>query len=220
MNKERQNLIIEDYGTEFTFEKSKSNINISFNRVTFIFFVFLIIAVIFSSKAIYLGSLHKYIKPKPIAKSDFRSTILDREGNILAKSVITKNIGIDPNLVIDKKKLLLNLKLIFPNKDYNKIYNNLNGNKFFYFEKKINQKKYDRLMLLGDKSIIPEEKISRIYPQRNLFSHIIGQIDVDNNGISGVEKNFDYELRTSENPIQLTVDIYLQYLIRQELIKS
>ena len=42
MNKERQNLIIEDYGTEFTFEKSKSNINISFNRVTFINARFLI----------------------------------------------------------------------------------------------------------------------------------------------------------------------------------
>ena len=44
-------------------------------------------------------------------------------------------------------------------------------------------------MKLGDKSIIAEKKIIRIYPQKNLFSHIIGQIDSDNNGISGLEKS-------------------------------
>ena len=41
-------------------------------------------------------------------------------------------------------------------------------------------------MMLGDKSIKPQEKI-RIYPQKNLFSHIIGQIDDDNFGISGLK---------------------------------
>ena len=46
-------------------------------------------------------------------------------------------------------------------------------------------------MKLGDKPIKPEEKIRRIYPQKNLFSHIIGQIDDDNFGISGLEKSFD-----------------------------
>ena len=46
-------------------------------------------------------------------------------------------------------------------------------------------------MKLGDKSIKPEEKVLRMYPQKNLFSHIIGQIDDDNNGISGLEKSFN-----------------------------
>ena len=56
-----------------------------------------------------------------------------------------------------------------------------------------------RLMKLGDKSIKPEEKVLRIYPQKNLFSHIIGQIDDDNNGISGLEKSFDEILRNQKN---------------------
>ena len=145
---------------------------------------------------------------------------MDREENILAKSVITINIGINPKLVINKKKLLLNLKLIFPNKNYHEVSKKLNSNKFFYFEKKIDQEKLDQLMLLGDKSIISENKISRIYPHSYLSSHIIGQIDEDNNGISGIEKYFDYELRTSEEPIHLTIDTDLQYLIREELLKS
>ena len=40
-----------------------------------------------------------------------------------------------------------------------------------------------KLMRLGDKSLIPENRITRVYPQKNLFSHIIGQIDNENNGV-------------------------------------
>ena len=53
-----------------------------------------------------------------------------------------------------------------------------------------------------------------------MFSHVIGQIDNDNNGISGIEKTFDYELTTSNEPLKLTLDKDLQYLIKQELSKS
>ena len=74
-------------------------------------------------------------------------------------------------------------------------------------------------MKLGDKSIKPEERVLRIYPQKNLFSHTIGQIDDDNNGISGLEKSFNRILKKSKNPIMLTVDKDLQFLIRKELIK-
>ena len=73
---------------------------------------------------------------------------------------------------------------------------------------------------MGDKSIITEEKISRIYPQESLFSHIIGQIDDGNKGISGIEKFYDYELKKNNQPIRLTVDTDIQYLIREELLKS
>ena len=74
-------------------------------------------------------------------------------------------------------------------------------------------------MRLGDKSIQPEEKLTRIYPEKNLFSHIIGQIDNDNNGVSGLEKSLNKELKSSQNPITLTVDKDIQFLIRKELIK-
>ena len=218
-NKNKSNLVLEEYESEFLFQKPKSNLVISFNRVAFIFFVFLVISLIFSTKAMYLSSIKKIQKDSKIFKSDFRSTIMDNSRNILAKTVITNHIGINPKLVIDKKKLLINLKLIFPNKNYHEIEKKLNNKKFFYFHKKISQDKLEKLLLLGDKSIIPEEKITRIYPQENLFSHIIGQIDDDNNGISGIEKSYDFELRKNNKPLQLTLDTNIQYLIREELIK-
>ena len=216
--KNETNLILEDYETHFYYQKS--NLNISFNRIAFIFFIFLTISIIFSSKALYLGSLKKKENKIEVTKPDYRASLIDRDGNILAKTVITTNVGINPNLVINKDKLLINLKLIFPNKDFKKIEEKLNGKKFFYLQKQISWDKFEELTLLGDKSIISEEKISRIYPHRSLFSHIIGQIDDDNNGISGIEKFYDYELRKNNKPIQLTVDTDIQYLIREELIKS
>ena len=218
MRNQNKKLFAEGDSNDFSFEKNKSNLVISYNRVTFIFFLFFVITIIFTLKVIYLGSLEKNVEKKLVIKSDSRSTILDANGNIIAKSVIIKNVGINPSLVIDKKRLLLNLKLLFPKKNYQKIEKNLNEKKFFYFHKKISQEKYEKLMLLGDKSIIIEQKISRIYPHNNLYSHIIGQTDNDNNGISGLEKSFDYELRTSLEPLKLTLDTELQYLIREELI--
>ena len=51
-----------------------------------------------------------------------------------------------------------------------------------------------------------------------MFSHVLGQIDDNNNGISGIERSYDYELRSSEDQLILTVDTNIQHLIRQELI--
>jgi len=219
---DQKDLLIEEYESHFSYQEKTSNLNISFNRVAFIFFIFLIISIIFSTKAVYLGSLKKKITQNKLIKSEFRSGIVDNNGNIIAKTVITNNVGINPNLVIDKKKLLLNLQLIFPKKsktEFIKIKRKLNENKFFYIAKKIDQDQLDELILLGDKSIITEQKISRIYPHENLFSHIIGQIDDNNNGISGIEKSFNNELKKNYLPLKLTLDTDIQYLIREELKK-
>ncbi len=216
----KKGLILEDYEDEFSYKQSKSGLSISFNRIAFIFFVFLIISIIFSSKAIYLGSLELESKKINLDKTDYRASIVDRSGNILAKTIMMTNVGINPNLVINKKNLILNLKLIFPNKNFDEVIKKLNGDNFFYLQKKITQDKLDKIILLGDKSLIYEEKISRIYPHKNLFSHVIGQIDDNNNGISGIEKKYDYELRKKSQPLQLSMDIYLQHLIREELIKA
>ena len=218
MNKINERKIISDeHNSEFSYNENKSNIKISFERVAFIFFVFFVIALIFSSKVILLSLEDKVFIKKISKKENFRSSIIDKERNILAKTVPIINIGINPNLVIDKEKLLITLKLLFPKKNFQK---KIYGKKFFYVQKKISQEKLEKIILLGDKSFIQEEKIARIYPNGELFSHVLGQIDDNNNGISGLEKTFDYELTTSRNPLMLTLDTDLQYLIREELLKS
>ena len=80
--------------------------------------------------------------------------------------------------------------------------------------------RYHQVKLLGEKSIRIERKITRIYPDKNLFSHVVGQIDDDNNGISGLEKSFDKALKDGRNTLTLTLDKELQFIIRDELINA
>src|SRR5210317_227595 len=221
MNNQSRFVIYEN-DDQFDFDKSDKKINIKFNRIAFIFFVFFVISVIYSIHLIHLGSRgfnSENSDQNKIYNKLKRADIVDRNGNFLAKTVSSIDIGINPVEIIDQKKLLLNLGIIFPNKDYQLIKSKFDNNKFFWFEKKISDANYEKLMLLGDKSIKPEEKLTRVYPQKNLFSHIIGQIDDDNNGISGLEKSFDEVLRNSKKPVKLTVDKDVQFLIRKELIK-
>ena len=220
MDHKKSNIILEEYENKFSYKKSKTNLNIEFNRIAFIFFVFLIISIIFSIQLLHLGSLKQVKKVTPVSNiKNYRADIMDRNGNYLAKTVSSIDIGINPVEIIDKQKLLINLKLLFPKKNYLEIEKKIDQNKFFYFEKKISLENYEKIMLLGDKSIVPEEKLARVYPQKNLFSHIIGQIDDDNQGISGIEKSFDDRLKQKKEPLKLTVDTDVQFLVREQLIK-
>ena len=223
MKQTESKIIIEDYKNNFIYKKNETNLNIQFNRVAFIFFIFFIIYLIYTIHLIHLGTRSSKVDkteniPVVIDKL-YRADILDINGNYLAKTVRSIDIGIKTSDVIDKKKLLLSLKIIFSDKDFSKIEKKLNKKKYFYLEKKISEENYEKIMKLGDKSIKPEEKVLRMYPQKNLFSHIIGQIDDDNNGISGLEKSFNEILRKSKKDIKLTVDKDVQFLIRKELIK-
>ena len=219
MNK-KDRFILYNNNDEFEYRKNTSDIHINFNRVAFIFFVFFIISIVYSIHLTHLGSR----KSEDLDKNQIktlnklkRADIVDRDGNFLAKTVSSIDIGINPVEIIDHKKLLLNLGYIFPNKDYELIKFKFKKNKFFWFEKKISNENYEKIMMLGDKSIKSEEKLTRVYPQKNLFSHIIGQIDDDNNGISGLEKSLDKKLKNNKNKIQLTVDKNIQFLVREEL---
>ncbi len=223
MKKNNLTVISENQKSEFFYEKRKSNLNITFNRVSFIFFIFFIISTIFSIHLIHLGSRNdtKIVKSNLSSSTQklYRADVVDRNGNYLVKTVNSIDIGISTKKIINKEKLILNLKYIFPNKDYDLVEEKMKKKNFFYFEKKISQENYEKIMKLGDKSIQSEDRLVRVYPEKNLFSHIIGQIDDNNNGISGIEKSFDDKLKVSTKPITLSLDKDIQYLIRNELIK-
>ncbi len=222
MNKDKSEIfVLEDYESEFSYKRNKSNLNITFNRIAFIFFVFFMISIIYSIKVFYLSSLNSKIKIEKflLIKKNYRADILDNNGDFIAKAVNTQTAGINPDSIIDEKKLLINLQILFPDEDFENVKERIKKKKYFRFKKDLTQNKIKELRFLGDKSIRFEEQITRFYPHKNLFSHIIGQIDDDNNGVSGIEKFFDYELKTRKEPLQLTLDTNIQFLIREELIK-
>ncbi len=219
MNKNENNIIIINKSdlNFVNFYKNKFKLNL--NRVAFIFIIIFIITILYSTRVIYLSSKTYQNNNYKINKIS-RADITDRYGEYISKTVFTTNVGIDPKLVKDKKKLLLKLQYTYPKKDFTEIKNKLFGKKFFYIEKKITPDNYKKIKLLGEKSIIIEQKITRIYPDKNLFAHVVGQIDEDNNGISGLEKSFDKKLKDGREKLTLTLDKNLQFIIRNELLKA
>jgi Cell division protein FtsI/penicillin-binding protein 2 len=219
MKKNRSNKIsINSSNLELNnFDRNKFKINL--NRIAFVFILIVTIIVLYSTRIIYLSS-KTLEKKKYFSNQISRADIIDRNGNYVSKSVLTTNIGIDPKLVKDKKKLLIKLQYTFPEKDISEIKKSLTKKNFFYIEKNVTPDRFKKIKLLGEKSIRLEPKITRIYPDKNLFSHILGQIDDDNNGISGIEKSFDNKLKNSRKQLVLTLDKKLQFIIRKELLNA
>ena len=225
----KKSFYFQDYKEPEIIHNNNSNIlKISLNRVTFLSFIFFSLILIFSIKIVYLSlatekSFYNNDTTKDFTKK--RRDIVDRNGSILATNVNLYNVGVRSKLLKEKQKknLLIKLGILFPELDLNKIKYRLNNDEFFWLGKRLTPKEKDKLWLIGNKAFIFEPKPSRIYPQKNLFSHILGQTDDINDGISGVEKFFDQNLNNIEKikiPFSLTLDSNLQYLIREELINA
>ena len=227
-NFKKKSFFFDDYSeSEITFSGKNINLlKISSSRVIFLFSIFLILIFIFSVKIIYLSlypDRNFFSKNNNLNITKERRDVVDRNGIILARNINIYSAGVRPKLIKDKKKFLLKIRLIFPELDIKSIENKIKNNKYFYLKKRLTPEEKDKLWLLGNKAFVFEPKPFRIYPQKSLFSHVLGQIDDNNIGISGIEKSFDKNLKNEElldTSLHLTLDSNLQHLIRQELIKA
>ena len=220
----QRSFYFQDYNYNSVEKNKNEKLAVNQDRVYLLFFVFFCLIFIFATKIFFISLKNldskNYVKNYPIFKP-LRNDILDRNGDPIARNVAVYHAAIKPNLIKDKKKFIIKLKLLYPELNFQFVKNNLDKNKYFYLKRNITQKERNNLWSLGEKGLLFERTQTRIYPHKNLFSHVIGQIDLDNNGISGVEKYFDKNLKKIENePLHLSLDINLQYLIREELIQS
>jgi len=225
--KNKKSFYYDDYSHENNIKtKNNNSIEISKSRMAFTFFVILSIAAILGIKILSLSFFEKESFRNIYNKKNFlpnRIDIVDRNGEILARSVNAWAAGISPKLIKDEKKLLINLKIIFPNLNLKKLEEKIAKGKFFYISRRLNNLERDKLWLLAKKAVIIERKQIRIYPHSHLFSHVIGQIDEDNFGISGIERSYDLKLKEKNNKnknLKLSLDSNLQFLIRNELFNG
>ena len=225
--KNKKSFYYDDYSHENNIKtKNNNSIEISKSRMAFTFFLILSITAILSIKILYLSFFEKESFGNIYNKKNFlpnRIDIVDRNGEILARSVNAWAAGISPKLIKDEKKLLINLKIIFPNLNLKELEEKIARGKFFYISRRLNNLERDKLWLLAKKAVIIERKQIRIYPHNHLFSHVIGQIDEDNFGISGVEKSYDLKLKEKNDKnknLKLSLDSNLQFLIRNELLNG
>ena len=216
----------EDYLETNKKNKFSQKNNFSQDRIFLLFFLFISLILIFSIRIIHV-SLNKI----EIYTSDsfhqnynlLRRDIVDRNGDLISRNIKSFHAAINPKLVNDKDSLIIKLRLKFPELNIKEIKKKLNAGKYFYLKKRINQIDKEKFWSLGEKGLIFEPFQSRVYTHANLFSHVIGQVDYDNYGISGIEKYYDEELKNKNlihQPLKLTLDTNIQHLISQELSKS
>jgi cell division protein FtsI (penicillin-binding protein 3) len=197
------------------------------DRIYLLFFFFISLILVFGIK-ITLLSLSKtpiFNQEKTTSKFNIlRRDIVDRNGVLISRNINSSHAVIIPKLVKNKKNFLIKLKLNFPELPINAIKEKLNKDKYFYLKKRIDQFERDKLWALGEKGLKFETFQARMYTHGNLFNHdIVGQVDYDNYGISGVEKYFDRELKNKKllkEPLKLTLDTNIQYIISKELDKA
>ena len=222
-NSKQASFYFEDY-----LETNKKNqvlkkINNFQDRIYLLFFFFFSLILIFSIKITHISLNKKDIFNVREQKNQFsllRRDIVDRNDVIISRNIKTFHAAINPKLIKDKKNFLIKLRLNFPDLPIEQVKNKLEEKKYFRIKKRIDQIEKKRFWALGEKAIKFEPFQARMYTHGDLFSHIIGQVDYDNYGISGIEKYFDKELKNKEQinqPLKLSLDSNIQYIINKEL---
>jgi cell division protein FtsI (penicillin-binding protein 3) len=189
---------------------------------SFFFSLILIFSISIFSTSIQESNFQGYKKVNT-PFSLLRRDILDRNGELMARNITSYHAAIKPNLIKNKENFILNIKLNFPKISVATLKKNLENKKYFYLKKRLTEDQRTKLWSLGEKGIIIEPFQRRVYPHGQLYSHILGQIDDDNYGISGIEKYYDRELRDnkkSNKPLVLTLDSNIQFLIKAQLKKA
>ena len=225
-NINQKSFFFEDYIETNKKTKSSQKNNFFQDRIYILFFLFFSLIFIFSIRIIHVSLNKIELFNEENALKNFylmRRDIVDRNGILISRNIKSYHAAINPKLINNKENFLIKLRLNFPEISTEDIERKLNKGKYFYLKKRISQNDKEKLWKLGEKAIIFEPFQSRIYTHGNLFSHIIGQVDYDNYGISGVEKFFDDELKNQKlihEPLELTLDSNIQHIVNKELLKG
>lgn len=145
-----------------------------------------------------------------------RGNITDRNGLILATSVPTYDLAIKPFKVKNPKEVAQKLVKALPDLSYPELLAKLESkSKFKYIKRALTPSERQAVNWLGIPFLeeIPGEK--RIYPQGNLFAHLIGKVDVDNIPVSGLEKSYNDQLL--QRDLKLSLDVSVQGAVHKAL---
>ena len=176
------------------FNRSKVYEDRLYALFSFFFSLILIFSISIFSISIQESNFQGYKKTNyhhPLLRRD----ILDRNGELMARNINSYHAAVKPGLIKNKENFILNIKFNFPEISSIDLKRKLENKKRFYLKRRLTEDEKYKLWSLGEKGIIIEPSQNRVYPHGQLYSHILGQIDDDNYGISGIEKFFDLELR-------------------------
>ncbi len=161
-----------------------------------------------------------------------RPDILDRNGEILATDIKTASLYAEPRKIVDPDETIEMLSTVLPDLDWEATYKRLkSGAGFVWVKRGLTPRQQSQIMALGVPGIGFRTEKRRFYPGGPTASHILGLVNVDNQGIAGMEKYIDSQgltdlrsvgLATGQSlePVRLSVDIRVQHIMRDVLVKA
>ena len=163
--------------------------------------------------------LAQAIPPSTLASG--RADIYDRNGTILATSLPTASLYADPKDVMDAEEAADKLATVFPEINRNELLLKLKSkSRFVWISRNLTPKQQYAVNRLGLPGIAFQRGEQRVYPHGREAAHVLGLTDVDGKGIAGVEKYFASTLNKGDEPLQLSIDLRIQTMLRQELTSS
>ncbi len=156
-----------------------------------------------------------------IATPIIRSEIFDRNHVLLATNVVSASIYANPQEIINKIKVSNDLSLALEGVDSSELLKKLSSSKsFVWVKRQVSPREHFSVNSLGIPGVKFQKEVKRVFTQGPLFSHVLGNVDIDNQGLSGIEKKLNEKLISDESGIHLTIDSRVQHALRDELSLS
>lgn len=158
-----------------------------------------------------------------------RPAILDRIGLEMAVDIRVPSLFAEPRRIIDVDEAVEAILTVLPDLNREWLTKRLTGDKgFVWIKRELTPAIRDRILALGIPGLDFVTESKRFYPGGNEASHILGAVNIDNQGIAGIEKHMDGEgvallqsiglARGNElAPVQLSVDMRVQHAMHEVL---
>lgn len=157
-----------------------------------------------------------------------RPDITDRNGRLLATDLVMHSAFVDPRRLIDPDAAAFKLAPLVEGAtvdDLKREFAN-RGRAFVWLDRRLSPRAAQNLRDTSIYGLGFQDELHRIYPARNIASHILGTVDIDNKGTLGIEKYIDTEIgidamdppnRSRRRPVALSIDLSAQHALRTEL---
>jgi cell division protein FtsI (penicillin-binding protein 3) len=162
-----------------------------------------------------------------------RPDLLDRNGEVLATDIKTSSLFAEPVKILDVDEAVEALASVIPDMREPSVRHKLKSNaKFVWLKREITPEQRFRIHRLGIPGIGFRDENKRFYPGGGMVSHVVGHVNVDNQGIAGIEKYIDDEMGLTDlhklgivadrglKARKLSLDLRVQHVVRDELFAA
>lgn len=153
---------------------------------------------------------------RTVEVSPRRGVIFDRNGHELAMTVSVDSVFAVPSEIPDPAtaaKLLANILQVPPQEVLAKIEASRN---FTWIARKIDSDQSNRIRQLGLRGVYFQKEFKRFYPKSELAAQVLGYVGLDDEGLGGIERSFDAQLRGKPGKMLVSVDAKQRSLGRVE----